>query len=475
MTTQSRISHHWWRRSMKALIAISTIIMLYMASGRLAREASPWAYPSFSADHCSDNLLGRRLFAGSCPHEPIDAVYTWVNGSDPEFRRQLSETLVHLGHPPANESVNDSRFADNEELRYSLRSLEQHAPWVRRVYLVTNGQVPAWLDLDNPRITVVTHEEIFPNKSHLPTFSSSAIESHLHRIKGLSEHFLFFNDDFFLGQPVVLEDFVSPRGEYLTFLWPSRGGAFNQSSAHSCSLTHVDRLFTQRYGPEERRAAAHVPLLLKRSIVAELQTTFAAEYEHTSAAHVRTNDYMQTSFTYSYFLRSERHRVSSGRLFEMFDTDRSGTLSERELLSVMSGLLGRSYSVRDARLLWDELRRCAAAGDTPTDSSAELNRSAVLGCTTATTRLSQRIGERRYRTRDGARSAWFYLKVPSRPQVVKRRFTEVLANPRRFICLNNNFSDSTAGRIKFVRDMLGQLLERLFPWPSQFELTSNRR
>ncbi|KAF0302299.1 Exopolysaccharide phosphotransferase [Amphibalanus amphitrite] len=336
MLAWSGISSRRRRRSMKAFIGISTTIMLYVASGRLVREA----FPSLSADHCSDNLLGRRLLAGSCPHEPIDAVYTWVNGSDPEFRRQLSETLVHLGHPPANESVNDSRFADNDELRYSLRSLEQHAPWVRRVYLVTNGQVPAWLDLDDPRITVVTHEEIFPNKSHLPTFSSPAIESHLHRIKGLSEHFLYFNDDFFLGQPVVLEDFVSPRGEYLTYLWPSRGGAFNQSSAHSRSLAHVDRLFTQRYGPEERRAAAH------------------------------------------------------------------------------------------------------------------------------------RIGERRYRTRDGPRNAWSYVQVPSLPQKATRKLMEVLAKPRRFICLNNDFSDSTAGRIKWVRDMMRFLLETLFPWSSQFELTS---
>lgn len=126
-------------------------------------------------------------------------------------------TIIPLSPQPANDTkdsddgkgdddISASRFADNEEMRYSLRSVVQYAPWVRHVFIVTNGQIPSWLNLDNPRITLVTHEvcvgsglpaellaivsfqqEIFYNKSHLPTFSSPAIESHLHRIPGLSK------------------------------------------------------------------------------------------------------------------------------------------------------------------------------------------------------------------------------------------------------------------------------------------------
>lgn len=90
------------------------------------------------------------------------------------------------------EDVAENRFQDNDELKYSLRSLEKHANWVRNIYLVTNGQVPNWLNVSNPRIRLVTHEDIFPNKTHLPTFSSPAIESHLHRIKGYSLLFVLF-------------------------------------------------------------------------------------------------------------------------------------------------------------------------------------------------------------------------------------------------------------------------------------------
>ena len=99
-----------------------------------------------------------------------------------------------------------------QELRYSIRSLVKHAPWVRHIYIVTNGQIPYWLDLDNPRVTIVTHEEIFSNKSHLPTYSSPAIECHLHRIKGLSKYFIYFNDDVLLGRDVWPEDFLTPQG-----------------------------------------------------------------------------------------------------------------------------------------------------------------------------------------------------------------------------------------------------------------------
>lgn len=107
---------------------------------------------------------------------------------------------------------------DNEELRYSLRSLWLYAPWVRNVYIVTNGQVPYWLDLSNPNVFIVTHGDIFPNRADLPVFSSPAIEVHLHRIPGLSDRFLYFNDDTMLGNVVWPDDFWSREGGQKVYL-----------------------------------------------------------------------------------------------------------------------------------------------------------------------------------------------------------------------------------------------------------------
>lgn len=131
-----------------------------------------------------------------------------------------ADLLDASGDSGENDRTSRSRYEDNEELRYSLRSVDEFAPWIRRVYLVTNGQVPAWLRLDHPRLRVVTHRDIFANASHLPTFNSAAIEMHLHRIPGLSRFFIYMNDDVFFGAPVYPDDFFThARGQRVYLSW----------------------------------------------------------------------------------------------------------------------------------------------------------------------------------------------------------------------------------------------------------------
>ncbi|XP_038131478.1 N-acetylglucosamine-1-phosphotransferase subunits alpha/beta [Cyprinodon tularosa] len=129
--------------------------------------------------------------------------------------------LTAISQSKQDEDVSASRFEDNEELRYSLRSVEKHAPWVRHIFIVTNGQIPSWLNMDNPRVTVVSHQDIFLNRSHLPTFSSPAIETHIHRIPGLSQKFIYLNDDVMFGKDVWPDDFYShSKGQKVYLTWP---------------------------------------------------------------------------------------------------------------------------------------------------------------------------------------------------------------------------------------------------------------
>eukprot|EP01103_Thecamoeba_quadrilineata_P002665 TRINITY_DN1257_c0_g1_i1.p1 TRINITY_DN1257_c0_g1~~TRINITY_DN1257_c0_g1_i1.p1 ORF type:complete len:1024 (-),score=211.29 TRINITY_DN1257_c0_g1_i1:198-3269(-) len=171
-------------------------------------------------------------------NEEIDIVYTWVNGTDPKLLREIEEVKFKLD-PTAeqvvacrngtndknekcseNDSASKSRFIDNEELRYSLRSIEKNAPWIRHIYLVTNGQIPYWLNLEHPKLTVIQHSDIFLNKNHLPTFSSPAIESHIHRIPGLSNKFLYLNDDVMFGREIYLDDFYTKsKGQKVFLSW----------------------------------------------------------------------------------------------------------------------------------------------------------------------------------------------------------------------------------------------------------------
>jgi hypothetical protein len=153
-------------------------------------------------------------------HEPVDIVYTWVDGSDPEWRRRMSATRDGLDLTTTEpSSVSDSRFTSRDELKYSLRSLEYYASWARRVFIVTDGQVPSWLNTDNPKITVIDHHEIFSDPSVLPVFNSHAIESQLHHIPGLSDHYLYLNDDCFFLRPTDPELFFTANG--LTKHFPS--------------------------------------------------------------------------------------------------------------------------------------------------------------------------------------------------------------------------------------------------------------
>jgi len=165
----------------------------------------------------------------------IDIVYTWVNGSDPRQQRLLRETKSRLKgevfiicNSTQKEGENNctkdeetaSRFQDNDELKYSLRSVEKFIPWVNHIYLVTNGQVPNWLNLTHPKLTVVTHAEIFRNASHLPSFSSPAIESNIHRIPGLADRFIYFNDDTMIGNEVWPDDFYTQSaGQKIYLSW----------------------------------------------------------------------------------------------------------------------------------------------------------------------------------------------------------------------------------------------------------------
>ena len=127
----------------------------------------------------------------------MDAVITYVNGLDPVWREEYSRAL--------NIPALDKRFRDWGTLKYLLRGIETYMPFVRNVYLVVSGrtQVPDWA---SERLKVVTHKDIIPEK-FLPTFNSTTIEMFLHRIPGLDERFIYFNDDMFPVAPSSEEDY----------------------------------------------------------------------------------------------------------------------------------------------------------------------------------------------------------------------------------------------------------------------------
>lgn len=133
----------------------------------------------------------------------IDFVVMWVDGNDPAWQEEKNKYSVKK---TADGTI--YRYRDWDLLQYWFRGVETFAPWVRKIHFVTWGHTPEWLNKSNPKLNIVRHEDFIPEK-YLPTFSANSIENNLHRIEDLAEHFVFFNDDFYLIKPVTKEDFFA--------------------------------------------------------------------------------------------------------------------------------------------------------------------------------------------------------------------------------------------------------------------------
>ena len=129
----------------------------------------------------------------------IDFVVTWLNSSDP---RWLAEFAKYKDRTTGRTEA--ARFRNWDLFKYWFRAVEAYAPWVNKVFLVTNGKFPDWINENHPKLVLVTHSDYIPEEL-LPTFNSRTIELYIHQIPGLSEHFVYFNDDSYLNAPITPE------------------------------------------------------------------------------------------------------------------------------------------------------------------------------------------------------------------------------------------------------------------------------
>jgi hypothetical protein len=218
---------------------------------------------------------------------PIDVVYTWVDGSDPQWQRQRAEVGGHAYHPEAD---SPARYINRDELRYSLRSVHMFAPWVRNIYIVTADQTPAWIDLNAPNIKLVSHRDIFSEVGALPTFNSRAIETQLHHIDGLSEHFLYLNDDMFFARPVPPILFFLANGLSKFFLSKNRvplGSPSSEVTPVQAGAMNNRELIERTFGRTLTRTTLHAPYALRRGVLAEIEQVFPTEHRATMMSRLR--------------------------------------------------------------------------------------------------------------------------------------------------------------------------------------------
>lgn len=214
-------------------------------------------------------------------NEPIDAVITWVDGHCPAHQAKLEQYLADKGMIRP-EAAAATRFNACGELDYCVQSVFRFAPWIRNVVIVTDGQIPSILETlaGTPlasRVKLVFHSALFRGfEQHLPTFNSLSIESVLWRIEGLSNAFIYLNDDCMLIRPVVVDDFfrdhrVVLRGEWKTMLdkryfqallsklKPSRHNEHRKLQENTAQLSGLAQHFFH---------LPHAPMPMKRSTLA---------------------------------------------------------------------------------------------------------------------------------------------------------------------------------------------------------------
>ena len=267
---------------------------------------------------------------------PVDAVYTWVDGDDPAWRRRRAAAG---GVPYHAEAANDARYLNRDELRYSLRSLHLYAPWIRHVYLVTDDQAPDWLDTAHPRLTVVDHRDVFADPGVLPTFNSHAIESQLHHIDGLAEHFLYFNDDVFLGAPLLPDRFFLPSG--ITRYFPSRallpsGPPAPGDVPVSIAGKNNRALLQERFGTYVTQKMKHTPHALRRSTLAEIEERFPDRHRQTAASRFRSATDLSIPSAFHHYYAAFTGRAVPGQIpYDYFD------LAHPDLAARLARLLRR--------------------------------------------------------------------------------------------------------------------------------------
>jgi len=240
--------------------------------------------------------------ATSIIHKPIDVVYTWVDDSFPGYLEVLNQ------YAETKHDLNPNRTRCNMDLiKYSLRSLQEHLPWVRNIYLFTcRPQVPQWINSNAEGLTVIHHDEVIDSQ-YLPTFSSHVIISNIHKIPDLSNRFLYIEDDMLFDNKVEFSDFENNEGKIL--FYPQKGITTDANernntklSPWNLALAECNHLLNKEFKSEQRRDVNHIPLLIDRDAWGEMEERWPKTFHQTRTSRFRAQHNIAAEYLYPYYM-----------------------------------------------------------------------------------------------------------------------------------------------------------------------------
>lgn len=216
--------------------------------------------------------------------DKIDIVYCWVDGFEENYLKRKEALAKNLNVTLSR--VNPAcRVFNNDELKYSLRSLEKYAPWVNNVFIITNQQTPKWLNLSNPKVKLIEQADILPSDAS-PNFNPMAIEHCLRNIPGLSELFLYANDD------NLIYDYISPEFFFKNKLPICR--FHSKHTPNEClyykTLNNAENLIFSKYNCKLEHRPHHNIEAYRKTDLIECYNTFKEEIDKTIYSPFRSED-----------------------------------------------------------------------------------------------------------------------------------------------------------------------------------------
>lgn len=203
------------------------------------------------------------------PLSAVDVVFTWVNDKDQQWQNKYQAALAKVDSPIGLYANDQARFANHDELYYSVHSVLKFLPWVRKVFIITDNQIPHWYKNNDTyqKLTFINHHQII-NQKYLPTFNSHVIEAHLHQIPDLSENFIYFNDDVFVARPLPREHFFAINDIASIFVAKKSLSSMRERGIETPTLfaaSNSSNLLQQEYDVSIDMPLVHTYVPLKKS------------------------------------------------------------------------------------------------------------------------------------------------------------------------------------------------------------------
>ncbi|KAJ6254938.1 hypothetical protein M0813_11988 [Anaeramoeba flamelloides] len=451
-----------------------------------------------------DDNIGNQYYSKTDGYPSIDLVTMWVNGSDPIFQKEMINELEKFKNckqncryankenwccPSTEKKEISKRYFDLGELKYLLRSVDQFAPWIRKIFIVTNNQIPNWLNLSNKRIQIVTPSEFVKYPEDLPTFSSPALESQLHLIQGLSRFFIYSCDDFFLMTKIWPSDFLTldniyqlrtdwtlPMTDYKHFLKNEKNSIDQRQDVYGESLRFTDTIFDLTFGYKIRHVGSHTPILIDKYILERIWKEWPKEMEQTAKSKFRLGSQMHFQTTVSNYINEAWIKNEFCKyLYINFDRNNDKTFNYDEIKEI-SIAISEENGFDQKQILkslidkidQEILPKKFASNNLQIDCQILKKHSLISTYLSGLNDPHLKLFKSQNCKKD-----YIFISSSDFPDL-RRAFKKIDYLNCKFVCFNNDFTYKALEDKQQIIDKFADFANQKWSLPSQFELPENK-